>query len=448
MKSTLIYNASIINDGEIKTGSVVIENEFIKEVIYNNINKEVYSDYNIIDATELYLIPGVIDDQVHFRDPGLTHKADIYTESKAAVAGGVTSFMEMPNTLPQTTTINLLEEKYKMASEKSLANYSFYLGATNNNIKEIKKINSQNTCGLKIFMGASTGNMLVDNINALEAIFAESPVLIATHCEDEQTIKNNIILFKEKYGEKIPIKYHPEIRNEESCFISSNLAVNLARKHNTRLHVLHISTERELELFQNNPLDENKRITNEVCVHHLWFDSNDYERKGTFIKWNPAIKASNNKEGLRKALKTNLIDVIATDHAPHTISEKENTYFKAPSGGPMVQHSLVAMLELSFQNIISIEEVVTKMCHNPAKLFNISKRGYIKKDYYADMVLLNLNSPWTVNKNNILYKCGWSPLENTSFKSKVISTIINGHLVYNNGVFDESKKGMRLFFNR
>lgn len=447
MYDLLIKNVTIVNEGNQFQGSVLTKEGKIKKIYDNNIP----SDLNvkkIVDGKGKYLLPGIIDDQVHFRDPGLTHKAEIYTESKAAVAGGITSFMEMPNTIPQATNHKILEEKYKVASEKSLANYSFYIGATNDNIEEIKKTDPTKVCGVKIFMGSSTGNMLVDNMNTLSKIFSESPLLIATHCEDEETIQKNTIKYKEKYGDDLPIKYHPLIRSEEACYKSSELAVALAEKYNSRLHILHLSTAKELELFDNTKPSKEKRITAEVCVHHLWFSDFDYEKYGTKIKWNPAIKTANDRESLINGLKNNKIDVIATDHAPHTIEEKSNTYFKAPSGGPLVQHSLVAVLELYHQGKLSLNDVVIKMCHTPAEIFQVKERGFIREGYWADMVLVDLNSPWKVTKDNTLYKCKWSPFENQTFKSKVTHTIVNGNLVYENGSFNESVKGRRLLFDR
>ena len=449
-QSYLIRNAKIVNENQIFEADVLIKDNCFEEIFFKTANSKTPSFDNIIeiDAKGNYLIPGVIDDQVHFREPGLTHKGDIYSESKAAVAGGVTSFMEMPNTIPNTLTQELLEEKYTLASEKSLANYSFYMGASNDNIEEILKTNPKNVCGIKVFMGASTGNMLVDNPETLEAIFSKSKMLIATHCEDEPTIRKNSDFYKEKYGENMPVEHHPKIRSEEACFLSSQLAVNLAKKHNTRLHVLHLSTAKELELFDNSINLTEKRITAEVCVHHLWFNENDYLKYGMKIKWNPAIKTAKDQEALLAGLLSNKIDVLATDHAPHTFQEKQNTYFKVPSGGPLVQHSLVAMLEMHHQNKISLEKVVEKMCHAPATLFQLSKRGFIKKGYFADCVLVDLNQPLTVSSENILYKCGWSPFEGTEFKSKVLKTFVNGNLVYNEGTFDENIKGKRLVFER
>lgn len=447
MPELLIKNVLIVNENSISPGHILIENEKIKK-IYKKDELPVDSEVrNTIDGNGKILLPGIIDDQVHFREPGLTHKGDIYTESKAAIAGGVTSYMEMPNTNPQTTTIKLLEEKFAVAEQKSFGNFSFYLGATNDNIDEIKKINIKNTCGIKVFMGSSTGNMLVDDKKSLTRIFAESPVLIATHCEDEKTIVNNITKFKTKFGENVPLTYHPIIRSEEACYKSSSMAVELARKYNSRLHILHLSTKKELELFEAKPSIE-KRITAEACVHHLWFSDKDYEIYGTKIKWNPAIKKESDRIALLTGIKNNKIDIIATDHAPHTIEEKNNTYFKSPSGGPLVQHSLVAMLELYHKNQISLEDIVNKMCHTPADIFNIDKRGYIREGYWADLVIVDTNSPWTVNNNNILYKCKWSPFDGLTFKSKITHTFVNGNLVYENGVIHEGIKGKRLLFNR
>lgn len=447
MYSLLIRNVIIVNAGNQFQGNVLIEEGKIKKIFTTDEYPELKVQ-KIIDGKGKYLLPGIIDDHVHFREPGLTHKAEIYTESKAAVAGGITSFMEMPNTIPQATTQELLEEKYKTASAKSLANYSFYIGATNDNIEEIKKIDPEKVCGVKVFIGSSTGNMIVDNEKSLSRIFSESPVLIATHCEDDEIIKKNTIKYKKEFGEDLPLKYHPLIRSEEACYKSSALAIELAKKYNSRLHILHLSTGKELELFDNMMPSKDKRITAEVCVHHLWFSDADYDKYGTKIKWNPAIKTTKDRKALINGLKNNRIDVVATDHAPHTIDEKNNTYFKAPSGGPLIQHSLVAMLELYHQNKLSLNDIVNKMCHTPADIFQIKKRGYIREGYWADLVLVDLNSPWTVNKDNILYKCKWSPFENQTFKSKVTHTIVNGNLVYDNGIFDESVKGKRLLFER
>ncbi len=440
----IIKNASVVNEGKIFKSDVLIENQLIKKIgvsIDGQVDKK-------IDAKGLYLIPGVIDDQVHFREPGLTHKADIYTESKAAVAGGITSFMEMPNTKPQTLTQELLEEKFKIGDKKSLANFTFFMGASNNNLDEVLKTNPKHVGAIKIFMGSSTGDMLVDNKNILEEIFEKSKCLIAVHCEDETIIQNNIRKAKEKYGEDIPFDLHHEIRSEEACYKSSSLAVELAKKHNARLHVFHISTEKETTLFNNTiPLKE-KKITSEVCIHHLYFNSKDYNKKGALIKWNPAIKEQSDQEALLQALIDNKLDIIATDHAPHTIEEKSKKYLDAPSGGPLVQHALGVMLKFVKNNKISLEKVIEKMCHNPAICFNINKRGFIKEDYYADLVLVDINKEYQVNTDNIMSKCKWSPFLGETLNGVVTHTIVNGNVVYNNGMFDESKKGMRLSFNR
>ena len=441
---TLIKNSTIVNEGKIYKADVLIENQKIKK-IDSSITINVAQTIN---AAGLYLLPGIIDDQVHFREPGLTHKADIYTESKAAVAGGITSFMEMPNTKPQVLTQKLLEEKFTIASKKSLANYSFFMGASNDNLEEVLKTNPKNVGAIKIFMGSSTGNMLVDNKDILEKIFSKSNMLIAVHCEDESIIQQNITRAKKKFGEDVHVTEHPNIRSEEACYKSSSIAVELAKKHNTRLHVFHISTEKEVALFNNSTKLKNKKITSEVCIHHLWFDENDYKKKGALIKWNPAIKKKSDKDALLKALLDNKIDVIASDHAPHTLQEKSSSYFKSPSGGPLVQHALPAMLELVKQGKISLEKVVEKMCHNPAICFNVEKRGFIRENFFADLVLVNLNAPWEVNKNNILYKCGWSPFEGEIFNSQITHTFVNGHLAYYNGSFDEKYQGMRLTFDR
>ncbi len=450
-KAYFIKNANIVNEGVIFRGNVFIKDGYIKKIIKqedSSNSSENFDNVAIVDAEGKYLLPGVIDDQVHFRDPGLTHKADIYTESKAAVAGGVTSFMEMPNTIPNTLTQELLEEKYKMAASKSLANYSFYMGASNDNIEEVLKTNPQNVCGVKVFMGASTGNMLVDNIDTLNKIFSKSKLLVATHCEDENIIQNNTRIFREKYGENVPIDAHSLIRSDEACYKSSKLSVKLARLYNTRLHILHLSSAKEMELFDNTIPLSKKRITSEVCVHHLWFNSSDYSWLGTKIKWNPAIKSKNDQEKLFESLLNDKLDIIATDHAPHTEDEKNNTYFKAPSGGPLVQHSLPAMLEFYHNGKISLEKIIEKMAHAPAICFEIEKRGFIKEGYWADLVLVDLNSKTKVGKSNILYKCGWSPFEGHTFNSAITHTFVNGNLVYNNGFFDESVKGQRLLFER
>tara|TARA_B100000683_G_scaffold58939_1_gene56889 strand:+ start:1510 stop:2841 length:1332 start_codon:yes stop_codon:yes gene_type:complete len=441
---TLIKNASIVNEGKIYTSDVLIEDERIKQI---SKNIDIDADKEI-DASGKYMLPGLIDDQVHFREPGLTYKANIYSESKAAVAGGITSFMEMPNTSPQSLTQALLEEKFQIAEKTSLANFTFFMGVSNNNIDEVLKTNPKTVGALKIFMGSSTGDMLVDDKKILEEIFEKSPMLIAVHCEDEDTIKHNTQLAIEKYGEDIPISEHPNIRSAEACYKSSSIAVELAKKYNTRLHVFHLSTEKELELFDNTiPLSE-KRITAEVCIHHLWFNEENYKEKGTYIKWNPAVKKESDRSALFEALLNDKLDVVATDHAPHTIDEKSNTYLKAPSGGPLVQHALAAMLEFYKKGKISLEKIVEKMCHNPAILFQVVERGYIKEGYYADLVLVDLDQTWQVKKDNILYKCNWSPFEGYTFSTKVSHTFVNGNLAYEDGVFNESAKGKRLEFNR
>jgi dihydroorotase len=450
MNATLINHATLVNEGKTFLGSVLIEDSIIAK-IYPASHVPPPSDSSkmkIIDAKGCYLLPGIIDDQVHFREPGLTHKADIYTESKAAVAGGITSYMEMPNTVPNTLTQQLLEEKYERARQVSLANYSFFMGASNHNLEEVLTTNPRTVCGIKLFMGSSTGNMLVDNKETIEKIFARCKLLIATHCEDETTIRSNVEKYKAQYGENIPIECHPLIRSEEACYLSSSLAVQLAKKHNTRLHLLHISTEKELTLFDNTlPLKE-KRITAEACIHHLWFSDEDYQTKGNFIKWNPAVKTKQDRAALLKGVLENKIDVICTDHAPHTLAEKQQPYLQAPSGGPLVQHALLAMLEMVQQKKITIEKVVEKMSHAVADCFQIEKRGYLREGYFADLVLVEC-SPSILEKNKELYyKCGWSPFEDVTFHSRITHTFVNGHLVYANGKFDESRKGERLLFNR
>jgi len=446
MSLTLIKNAKIVNEGEIFEGDVLIDGEYIIDIDTSISLKS--SDTSVIDAEGKYLIPGVIDDQVHFREPGLIHKATIESESKAAIAGGITSFIEMPNTVPQATTQKLLEEKFEIAANSSYANYSFMFGGTNDNLEELLKTDPSNVAGIKLFLGSSTGNMLVDNDAVLEKIFSSTKMLIAVHCEDEATVKKNLETYLKEYGDDIPIELHPKIRSEEACYLSSSKAIALAKKTGARLHVFHLSTAKETKLFTNKVPLEKKQITAEVCVHHLWFDESDYKSKGTFIKWNPAVKTKKDQEGLWKALLNDKIDVIATDHAPHTKEEKQQVYTKAPSGGPLVQHALPAMLQAYRQEKISIEKIVEKMCHNPAKIFKIEKRGFIKKGYYADLVLVDVSSPWTVTKDNILYKCGWSPFEGTTFYSKITHTFVNGHLAYQNNVFNNTQKGKRLQFNR
>lgn len=445
MKSTLISGATLVNEGKRYQADVRIEGNYISEISTVGLSPKANEKHIIAEG--FLLLPGLIDDQVHFREPGLTHKAEIYTEAKAAVAGGITSFMEMPNTVPNTLTQDLLEDKYQLAKEKSLANYSFFMGASNDNLEEVLKTNPRNVCGVKVFMGSSTGNMLVDEEAVLDKLFERCKLLIATHCEDEATIRKNTALAKEKYGEDVPMEQHPIIRSAEACYLSSSKAVRLAKKHGTRLHILHISTAKELELFTNAiPLSE-KKITAEACIHHLWFSDEDYAKKGSFIKWNPAVKKASDRAAILKAVLADKIDVIATDHAPHTIAEKSNKYFNAPSGGPLVQHALLALLEMSEQGKISVEELVRKTSHAVADLFRIEKRGYIREGYFADLVLVNPKKTFTVEKSNILSKCGWSPFEGQAFSYSVEKTFVSGHLAYDQGNFDESQKGQRLLFN-
>lgn len=446
MNRILIKNAKIVNEGSIFEGDVLIENDLIVE-ISDSISLKT-SDCKVIDAEGSYLMPGAIDDQVHFREPGLTHKGDIESESKAAVAGGITSFIEQPNTVPNAVTQEILEDKYEIAAEKSFANYSFMMGATNDNLEEVLKTNPKNVAGIKIFLGSSTGNMLVDKEETLEKIFSSTPMLIAVHCEDETTIQNNLAAYKEQYGDDIPVTAHHLIRSAEACYISSSKAVALAKKTGARLHIFHLSTAKEMELFTNKIPLEDKKITAEVCVHHLWFTDEDYKTKGNFIKWNPAVKTADDRKELWKALNDGRIDVIATDHAPHTKEEKEQSYLKAPSGGPLVQHAVVAMFEAHHQGKITVEKIVEKMCHNPAKIFKIEKRGFIKEGYYADLVIVNPSLPWSVKPENILYKCGWSPFENFTFKSRITHTFVNGEMVYNNFKVKDIRAGKRLLFDR
>lgn len=445
MNNTLIKNAKIVNEGTIFEGDVLIEGEFIKEI---GENISVKPNFTVVDAEGSYLIPGAIDDQVHFREPGLTHKGDIASESRAAIAGGITSFIEQPNTVPNAVTQELLEQKYDLAAQKAFANYSFMMGGTNDNLEEVLKTNPRNVAGIKLFLGSSTGNMLVDNEEVLEKIFSSTPMLIAVHCEDEATIKANLEHYKAQYGDNIPMEFHHLIRSEEACYLSSSKAIALAKKTGARLHIFHVSTAKETELFTNKIPLEDKKITAEVCVHHLWFTDADYKTKGTLIKWNPAVKTQADKDGLWKALLDDRIDVIATDHAPHTFEEKQNPYTSAPSGAPLVQHAVVAMFEAHLQGKISIEKIVEKMAHNPAKIFKIEKRGFIREGYFADLAIVNTTAPWTVNKDNVLYKCGWSPLEGTNFKSRISHTFVNGHLAYSNGKVKEEHFGQRLLFER
>jgi len=446
MSSILIKNATLVNEGLTFKGDVLIIGELISAIRPSG--QIVAENSQIIDARGLLLIPGVIDDQVHFREPGLTYKGDIFSESRSAVAGGITSFMDMPNTIPQTVTTELLDEKFRLGSEKSLANYSFYIGATNSNLDEVMKADPSQVCGIKLFMGSSTGNMLVDNEESLKNLFSEATMPVACHCEAEPVIKRNSEIYRGKYGEDVPVKMHPMIRSREACFLSSSYAVTLAREYDTRLHILHLSTADEMKLFSNElPLSQ-KRITGEVCVHHLWFDESSYDEKGSLVKWNPAIKTRFDREALLNSAINDVIDIVATDHAPHTLEEKNNSYFKSPSGGPLVQHSLVAMLELWHRKMIPIEKIVEKMCHNPAILFNIKERGFLREGYKADLCLVDPDNPWTVSKENILYKCGWSPFEGTTFRSRVVKTILNGNIVYDNGSIDDNYRGQRLQFER
>ncbi|MDN3674996.1 dihydroorotase [Flavobacterium branchiarum] len=446
MNRILIKNAKIVNEGSIFEGDLLIENDLIVEISDSISLKS--SNCIVIDAEGSYLMPGAIDDQVHFREPGLTHKGDIESESKAAVAGGITSFIEQPNTVPNAVTQEILEEKYQIASKKSYANYSFMMGATNDNLEEVLKTNPKNVAGIKIFLGSSTGNMLVDNEATLEKIFSSTEMLIAVHCEDETTIQNNLAKYKEEYGDDVPVTAHHLIRSAEACYISSSKAVALAKKTGARLHIFHLSTAKEMELFTNKiPLEE-KKITAEVCIHHLWFTDEDYKTKGNFIKWNPAVKTADDRKVLWEALLDGRIDVIATDHAPHTKEEKKESYLKAPSGGPLVQHAVVAMFEAHHQGKISVEKIVEKMCHNPAKIFKIEKRGFIKEGYYADLVIVNAGLPWSVNADNILSKCKWSPFEGFTFKSRITHTFVNGQLVYNSFKVKNVHAGKRLLFDR
>jgi dihydroorotase len=446
MSTFLIKNARIVNEGSIFEGDVLIENERISQIA-DSISPKT-SNCVIIDAEGSFLMPGVIDDQVHFREPGLTHKGDISSESRAAVAGGITSFIEQPNTVPNAITQELLEDKYQIAAKTSHANYSFMMGGTNDNLEEILKTNPKNVAGIKLFLGSSTGNMLVDNPESLEKIFSSTKMLIAVHCEDEATIKANLEKYTEEYGEDIPVNKHHLIRSEEACYLSSSKAIELAKKTGARLHIFHVSTAKETELFTNKIPLEDKKITAEVCVHHLWFTDKDYDTRGNLIKWNPAVKTQTDQDGLWKALLDDRIDVIATDHAPHTFEEKQNKYTSCPSGGPLVQHALVVMMEAYIKGKISVEKIVEKMCHNPAKLFKIENRGFIKEGYFADIVIVNPHMPWNVKKENILSKCGWSPFEGINFKSRISHTFVNGKLVYANGKVKDVIAGQRLTFNR
>lgn len=445
MANYLIKNATIVNEGKVFESDLRVKNGTIQEI-----GKDLLDEPNEekIDASGLHLLPGLIDDQVHFREPGLTHKADLRTESQAAVAGGITSFMEMPNTIPNALTQELLQDKYDRAAEVSAANYSFFMGASNDNIDEVLKTDPKRVCGVKVFMGASTGNMLVDERDTLEAIFKESPTLVATHCEDENTIRANTQRYKEKYGDDVPIEMHPIIRSAEACYRSSSMAIELATKYNSRLHILHISTARETNLFRNDiPLSE-KRITSEACIHHMWFTDEDYKKKGSLIKWNPAVKSAADREEIRRAVNDNRIDVIATDHAPHTLEEKGNKYFKAPSGGPLVQHALLALLDMYKDEVFTLEKIVEKTSHRVAELFDIENRGYIREGYAADLVLVDLNGKTEVKRESLLYKCGWSPFEGHTFKSSVSHTFVNGVLAYSDGKVNNTVRGERLSFER
>lgn len=444
MSKYLLKNATIINEGETMQADLLIRGERIEKIASSITD----STAKVIDLEGKWLMPGMIDDQVHFREPGLTHKGDIYTESRAAVAGGITSFMEMPNTVPNALTQELLEDKYQIAKKNSLANYSFFMGASNDNIEEVLKTNHQDVCGVKVFMGSSTGNMLVDNEQTLTNIFSKCDMLIATHCEDEGTIRKNLAEYEAKYGQNMPIKYHPEIRSAEACYLSSSLAVKLAKKYQTRLHVLHLSTAIEMDLFDNTLELKDKKITAEACVHHLWFSDEDYDKKGTFIKWNPAVKSANDRAAIWEGLRTNKIDILATDHAPHTLAEKENNYFNAPSGGPLVQHAVLAILEKVKEGNISLTQAVEKMCHAPAICFQVKERGFIREGYFADLVVVDPNDSLIVDRSNILYKCGWSPFEGVQFSHSISKTFVNGQLVYDQGKIIESPTAQRLSFDR
>ncbi len=444
MGKTLLKNAVIVNENRIFEGDLLLENEVIVKM-----DKDISDPHaTLIDLSGKHVLPGIIDDQVHFREPGLTHKGTIASESRAAIAGGITTYMEQPNTDPQTTTIEKLEAKFNLAKSESYANYSFLFGGTNDNLEELKRLDKNACSGVKLFLGSSTGNMLVDDEAVLEKIFESTEMVISAHCEDEGTIQRNLALYKEQYGDDIPIKYHPLIRSQEACYLSSSKAIALAIKTGARLHVFHLSTGKETGLFRNDIPLEQKKITAEVCIHHLWFSDIDYDTKGTLIKWNPAVKTAEDRSKLWEALLDDRIDVVATDHAPHLLNEKDNVYTKAPSGGPLVQHALPAMLEKYHDGTISLEKIVEKMCHNPAKLFQIKKRGFIREGYFADLAVVDLNSPWNVSKENIAYKCQWSPFEGYAFKSKISHTFVNGHLAYENGNFSETRKAERLTFDR
>lgn len=444
MGTLLIKNATLVNEGQQFESDVYVKDGRIFQIATHI---QALAD-ETVDARGLHLFPGVIDDQVHFREPGLTHKADLYTEPRAAVAGGVTTFMEMPNTKPQTLTQELLQAKYDAAARKSIANYSFFMGASNDNLEEVLKTDPKTVCGIKVFMGSSTGNMLVDDEQVLDAIFRNAPILVATHCEKEEIIRANTAEYVAKYGDDIPIHFHPVIRSHEACLASSSLALRLAQKHNTRLHILHISTAQETDLFRNDiPLTE-KRITSEVCIHHLWFDDSLYDTKGTHIKWNPAVKSAADRDALWKALLDDRLDIIATDHAPHTLDEKSNVYMKAPSGGPLVQHSLLAILDFVKAEKISLERAIEKLCHAPAQCFEVKERGYLREGYWADLVLVDLNGKTPVTREGLFYKCGWSPFEGHTFQSAIRRTYVNGQLAFHDGQHDDSVRGMRVEFDR
>ncbi len=444
MSAILIKNGKLVNEGKIQEQDILIVNDKIDKIGVDLSHESA----EVIDARGNYVFPGAIDDQVHFREPGLTHKANLFTESRAAVAGGITSFMEMPNTVPNTLTQELLEDKYQIAAKSSLANYSFFMGASNDNIEEVLKTDPKTVCGVKVFMGSSTGNMLVDNETTLTNIFSQCKMLIATHCEDEATVRKNLAEYKEKYGDDIPMEYHPIIRSEEACYLSSSMAVELAKKYNTRLHILHISTAKELSLFRNDIPLKDKRITAEACIHHLWFEENDYKTKGARIKWNPAVKKASDRDAILEALNNNTIDVLATDHAPHTIEEKDGVYTKAASGGPLVQHAMNALFEMNKQGKIELTHIAQKFSHDVATLFQIEKRGYLREGYYADLFIANLDKKYTVTKDNLLYKCGWSPFEGQEFNSEIETTIVSGNVVWNNRKVIEGTNGQRLSFER
>ena len=444
MEKTLLKNARMVSDGKITEGDLLIDGKRIARIDRDLSD----ATARVIDLEGNYLLPGLIDDQVHFREPGLTHKGDIASESRAAVAGGITSFMEQPNTVPQTTTLKKLEEKFEMGARSAYANYSFPLGGTNDNLEEIKRLDKNACSGIKLFLGSSTGNMLVDDQTVLERIFRSTEMVICAHCEDEGTIRGNASRYQELYGEDIPVKYHPLIRSEEACYLSSSQAIALARETGARLHVFHLSTGKETALFRNDiPLSE-KKITAEACIHHLWFSDEDYETKGAYIKWNPAVKTATDREQLWEAVLDGRIDILATDHAPHTLEEKAQPYTRCPSGGPLVQHVLPALMEKFQEGVIPLETIVQKMCHNPAILFNVRERGYLREGFYADLTVVSPNTPWTVNKENILYKCGWSPFEGQRFQSSVLYTFVNGHLAFEKGRISGKRNAMRLTFDR